>query len=88
MNKINISLSKEFLSKLDQYSYKENMTRSKFIREAVAKYIAIKEEDEKIKEKEKKIEKTIEFFKKMGEKNKNWNGVKEINKWREKLYRQ
>jgi metal-responsive CopG/Arc/MetJ family transcriptional regulator len=85
MNKINISLSKEFLSKLDQYSCKENMNRSKFIREAVAKYIAIKEEDERIKEKEKKIEKTIEFFKKMGEKNKNWNGVKEINKWREKL---
>ena len=85
MNKINISLSKEFLNKLDQYSCKENMARSKFIREAVAKYIAIKEEDEKIKEKEKKIEKTIEFFKKMGEKNKNWNGVKEINKWREKL---
>ena len=85
MGKINISLSKEFLNKLDQYSYKENMSRSKFIREAVIKYIAIKEEDKKMIEKEKKIETTIDFFKKMGKKNKNWNGVKEINKWRERL---
>jgi len=84
MSKINITLSKDFLSKLDWYSSQEKMTRSKFIREAVAKYIAIKEKEKELEERKKKIGEAIELFKNMGKKNKDWDGVKEINKWRDR----
>lgn len=83
--KINMIVGKDFLSKIDSYSERNDMNRSEFIREAVETYIVSKKEEQKLKEKEKKIKDAINFFKKMGDKNKNWDGVKEINKWREKL---
>ena len=83
MTKININLKDEFLEKVDYFARDENKNRSEFIREAVAKFMAIKQE-EKIKEaKKNKIRDAIELFEKMGKKNKQWDGVKEINRWRE-----
>ncbi|MHB1376638.1 MAG: hypothetical protein ACYCXB_04335, partial [Candidatus Humimicrobiaceae bacterium] len=64
-------------------SKKENMNRSEFIREAVENFMAIKQEEKSRQIRKKKIEEAIQFFDKIGRKNKNWDGVKEINKWRE-----
>jgi pentatricopeptide repeat protein len=83
MVKINININDNFLEKLDKISKKENMNRSEFIREAVVNFIEFKKEQENKQVREKKIEEAIQFFNKMSRKNKNWNGVKEINKWRE-----
>jgi len=83
MPKINININGSFLEKLDDISKKENMNRSEFIREAVENFMAIKQEEESRQIRKKKIEEAIQFFDKIGRKNKNWDGVKEINKWRE-----
>ncbi|MCE5329912.1 ribbon-helix-helix domain-containing protein [bacterium] len=83
MAKINININDSFLKRLDDISKKENVNRSEFIREAVENFIAIKQEEESKRTKKKKIEDAIQFFDKMSRKNKNWDGVKEINKWRE-----
>ena len=83
MPKININISNSFLKKLDDISKKENMNRSEFIREAVENFIAFKQDEESQQIRKKKIEDAIQFFGKMSRKNKNWDGVKEINKWRE-----
>lgn len=42
-------------------------------------------QEDKLSEREQKIENAIEFFKKMGDKNKDWDGVSEINKCRRKF---
>lgn len=83
MPKINININGSFLEKLDDISKKENMNRSEFIREAVENFMAIKQEEKSRQIRKKKIEEAIQFFDKIGRKNKNWDGVKEINKWRE-----
>ncbi len=83
MPKINININECFLEKLDNSSKKENMNRSEFIREAVENFVAFKQEEEKRQIRKNKIEEAIRFFDKMSEKNKNWDGVEEINKWRE-----
>ena len=83
MPKINININDSFLEKLDYISKKENVNRSEFIREAVENFITIKQDEESQQTRKKKIEDAIQFFDKMSRKNKNWDGVKEINKWRE-----
>ena len=83
MPKINLNISESFLEKLDESSKKENMNRSEFIREAVENFVAFKQEEEGLQIRKNKIEEAIQFFDKMSAKNKNWDGVKEIIKWRE-----
>ncbi|MDD5659495.1 MAG: ribbon-helix-helix domain-containing protein [Actinomycetota bacterium] len=83
MTKINLNINDGFLKKLDEISKKENMNRSEFIREAVENFMAIKQEEESRQIRKKKIEDAIQFFGKMSRKNKDWDGVKEISKWRE-----
>jgi len=85
MTKINISLENDFLKKLDHYSKKENRTRSGFIREAVEDYIGDIEEEKRLKEKKRKIHEAKLFFRELAKKNEGWDGVSEINKWRDKL---
>jgi len=83
MTKINININNGFLEVLDEISRKQNMNRSEFIREALENFVSLKQEEEKQQAREKKIEEAIQFFEKMSRKNKNWDGIKEINKWRE-----
>ncbi|MEI7615368.1 MAG: ribbon-helix-helix domain-containing protein [Actinomycetota bacterium] len=83
MPKINLNISESFLEKLDESSKKENMNRSEFIREAVENFVAFKQEEESLQIRKNKIEEAMQFFDKMSAKNKNWDGVKEITKWRE-----
>lgn len=83
MPKINININDSFLEKLDDISKKEDMNRSEFIREAVENFIAFKQGEESQQIRKNKIEEAIQFFDKMSRKNKNWDGVKEIIKWRE-----
>jgi metal-responsive CopG/Arc/MetJ family transcriptional regulator len=84
MSKINISLNDKFLKKLDLYSCKENKTRSGFVREAVENYIADIEEENKLKEKKKRVQQAKSLFREFARKNKGWDGVSEINKWRDR----
>ncbi len=84
MSKINISLDNKFLKKLDRYSYQEDKTRSGFIREAVENYIVDIEKNRDLEEKKRKVKEAKSFFRKLAEKNKGWNGVSEINKWRDR----
>ena len=72
-----------FSKRLYEISRKENMNRPEFIKEAVENFIAIKQEEESQRIRKKKIEDAIQFFDKMSRKNKDWDGVKEISKWRE-----
>jgi len=84
MAKINISLNNDFLKKLDEYSGRQDKTRSGFIREAVESYIAGIEMDKKLEERKKKIRQARYFFRELAKKNKDWDGVKEINKYRDR----
>lgn len=84
MAKINIVISDNFLKKLDSFAKIENTSRSEYIREAVETYIGLKEEELKRLERKKKIEDVLKVFREMSKKNKEWNGVEEIVKWRQK----
>ncbi|MBM3706058.1 MAG: ribbon-helix-helix protein, CopG family [Actinobacteria bacterium] len=83
MTKININISESFLKKLDEGSKEANMNRSEFIREAVVSFISQRQEEEKKQARKRKIEDAIQFFELMGRKNKEWDGIKEINRFRE-----
>lgn len=83
MPKININISESFLKKLDEGSKEANMNRSEFIREAVVSFISQRQEEEKKQARKRKIEDAIQFFELMGRKNKEWDGIKEINRFRE-----
>lgn len=83
MPKININISESFLKKLDEGSKEANMNRSEFIREAVVSFISRRQEEEKKQARKRKIEDAIQFFELMGRKNKEWDGIKEINRFRE-----
>ena len=84
MSKINISLDKEFLKKLDQYSRQEEKSRSGFIREAVVNYMADIDSLKELEEKKKKVQEARSYFRKLSEKSKGWDGVSEIRKWRDR----
>lgn len=83
MSKININLKNDFLEEIDEFAKSENKNRSEFIREAVEKFMAIKQEERIKEEKKKRIKSAIELFEQMGKKNKNWDGVAEVNRWRD-----
>jgi len=84
LSKINISLDKEFLKRLDQYSSDEGKTRSGFIREAVTDYMIDLDTMKELEEKKKKVQEAKSYFRKLAEKNRGWDGVSEIRKWRDK----
>ena len=83
MSKINLNINDDLLKELDAASGKSGINRSEFIREAVASFISQKLEEEKKILKKKKIEEAMQFFDKVSRKNKDWDGVEEINRLRQ-----
>jgi metal-responsive CopG/Arc/MetJ family transcriptional regulator len=83
MSKINLNINDDLLNSLDAASDKSGINRSEFIREAVVNFISQKQEEEKKMLKKKKIEDAMQFFDKMSRKNKDWDGVEEINRLRQ-----
>ena len=83
MSKINLNINDDLLKEIDAASGKSGINRSEFIREAVASFISQKLEEEKKILKKKKIEEAMQFFDKVSRKNKDWDGVEEINRLRQ-----
>jgi len=83
MVRVNLSINEKELQELDRISEKENISRSKLIREAIALY---KKELEKIDLENRRIEKiknAIRIQDDLRKYSKGWDGVSEIRKWRE-----
>jgi metal-responsive CopG/Arc/MetJ family transcriptional regulator len=83
MVRVNLSINEKELQELDRISEKENISRSKLIREAIALY---KKEFKKIDLENRRIEKiknAIRVQDGLRKYSKGWDGVSEIRKWRE-----
>jgi len=83
MVRVNLSIDEKELQELDRIKEKENISRSKLIREAIALY---KKEFEKIDLENRRIEKiknAIRIQNDLRKYSKGWDGVSEIRKWRE-----
>jgi len=83
MVRVNLSINEKELQELDRISEKENISRSKLIREAIALY---KKEFKKIDLENRRIEKiknAIRIQDDLRKYSKGWDGVSEIRKWRE-----
>ena len=82
--RINIVLGDELVRKIDAVSKEQKKSRSKFIREASGRYLA---EYQRLKEEEirkKKLENAVRIQDGLREKSRNWNGVSEVRKGRER----
>lgn len=83
MVRVNLSIGEKELRELDRIREKENISRSKLIREAIVLY---KKEFEKIDLENRRIEKiknAIRIQDDLRKYSKGWDGVSEIRKWRE-----
>lgn len=76
--KINISISKEILDKLDAASRETNTSRSALMSQAVKRFLEEKEE-EKLKERQWQAAKEIDRLRESVEP---WDGTAEVLKWR------
>ena len=83
MVRINLSIDEKELQELDNIRKKENLSRSKLIREAIQLY---KRKFNKIDLENRRIEKiknAIRVQDSLRKYSRNWDGVSEIRKWRE-----
>ncbi|MBA7484653.1 hypothetical protein ES707_20183 [subsurface metagenome] len=83
MVRINLSIDEKELQELDNIREKENLSRSKLIREAIQLY---KRKFNKIDLENRRIEKiknAIRIQDSLRKYSKDWDGVSEIRKWRE-----
>jgi metal-responsive CopG/Arc/MetJ family transcriptional regulator len=78
--KINVSMSKETLNKLDAAAREAKSTRSALLSRAVIHYLEEKEE-EKLKERQRKAAEEIDRIR---EKFGPWDGTAEVLKWRDR----
>jgi len=82
--RINAVLTDDLLKRIDEAASEQKKSRSRFIREATEKYVA---EHERKKEEEKRKEAFARAAKvqdKLRKKAGEWDGAREIRKWREK----
>jgi len=83
MVRINLSIDEKELQELDNIRKKENLSRSKLIREAIQLY---KRKFSKIDLENRRIEKiknAIRIQDSLRKYSRDWDGVSEIRKWRE-----
>ena len=83
MVRVNMSIDEQELQMLDDMVKKENVSRSKLIREAIKLY---KKEFDRIDMENKRLERirnAINTQDKLSKYSKDWDGVSEIRKWRE-----
>jgi len=83
MVRINLSIDEKELQELDSIRKKENLSRSKLIREAIQLY---KRKFNKIDLENRRIEKiknAIRIQDSLRKYSRDWDGVSEIRKWRE-----
>ncbi|MBU2563899.1 MAG: ribbon-helix-helix protein, CopG family [Actinobacteria bacterium] len=83
MVRINLSIDEKELQELDNIRKKENLSRSKLIREAIQLY---KRKFNKIDLENRRIEKiknAIRIQDSLRKYSRDWDGVSEIRKWRE-----
>ncbi|MBM3702356.1 MAG: ribbon-helix-helix protein, CopG family [Actinobacteria bacterium] len=83
MVRINLSINEKELQELDYIREKENLSRSKLIRQAIQLY---KRKFDKLDLENRRIEKiknAIRIQDSLRKYSKDWDGVSEIRKWRE-----
>ena len=81
--KINITLPRDELGKIDAFARKEYDSRSGFIRRAVKFFMEEREREEKEEERRKRMLKAAADIRRVREKSGDWNGVAEVRKWRD-----
>lgn len=81
--KINITLSEEELSQIDDFAERRSSTRSSFIREAVKSYMERARTEEEEKRRRKRMQEAALDIRKLRKKAGDWDGVSEIRKWRD-----
>jgi metal-responsive CopG/Arc/MetJ family transcriptional regulator len=81
--KINITLPRDELEKVDAFARSEGASRSGLIRQALDFLMEEKEKAKREEERRKRMAKTAADIRKLSEKSGDWNGVAEIRKWRD-----
>ena len=81
--KINITLPRDELGKIDAFARKEADSRSGFIRRAVNFFMEEREREEKEEERRRRMMKAAADIRRLREKSGNWDGVAEVRKWRD-----
>ncbi|MFO7928580.1 MAG: ribbon-helix-helix protein, CopG family [Candidatus Humimicrobiaceae bacterium] len=83
MVRVNISIGKEKLEKLDSIRKKKGISRSKLLREAADMYIDKYKKDQAQKKRREAIKQAIKTQDGLKNLSGEWDGVSEIRKWRE-----
>lgn len=81
--KINITVPKEELKKVDAFARKQGNTRSGLIQQALDLFMKEREGEEEERKRRAEMMKTIREIKQLRERSGDWDGVSEIRKWRE-----
>lgn len=81
--KINITLSKEQLSEIDNFVERRSSTRSSFIREAARFYMNRVRMEEEENRRRRRMQEAALDIRKLRKKAGDWDGVSEIRKWRD-----
>ena len=81
--KINITLPKDELGRIDEYSREEGTTRSGLILRALRAYLMRREEEAAERMKRLVIKKASSDIRKLRVKAGEWDGVSEIRRWRD-----
>jgi metal-responsive CopG/Arc/MetJ family transcriptional regulator len=77
--KINVSMPKELLEKLDEAAREANSSRSAFLSQAIKSFLEEKAEERK---RQQRIE-AVKSIRRLAEEIGPWDGTKEILKWRD-----
>jgi metal-responsive CopG/Arc/MetJ family transcriptional regulator len=78
--KINVSMPKEILEKLDEAAREANSSRSALLSHAVKHFLEEKEEEKKLERRLQAAERIIKIAEEIGP----WDGTTEILKWRDR----
>lgn len=77
--KINVSMPKEILEKLDEAAREANSSRSALLSRAIKHFLEEKEQEKMLERRLQAAERIIKVAEKIGP----WDGTKEILKWRD-----
>jgi len=82
--RINAMLTADLLKAIDDAAEEQGKSRSQFIREATAKYIAEHEQVKKEERRKQAFARAVEVQDRLRKKSGAWDGGAEVRKWREK----
>jgi len=84
--RINLTIPEARLNQIDEFCENENISRSEFVREAAADFIALKTEAKKDDKKKKDMARAIEMMEEIREKSTLTGGTEVIRKFRDERH--